>query len=89
VLTFILILVVASYNFYKSFKVVLFSGLRKPDKRVYLEATRQLKVDPSHCIFIDDRSKNVEAAVEVGMVGIVFQDAKQVERELAGFGYVF
>lgn len=36
-----------------------------------------------------DRSKNVEAAVEVGMVGIVFQDAKQVERELAGFGYVF
>ncbi|KAH9552472.1 hypothetical protein CY35_09G068400 [Sphagnum magellanicum] len=64
-------------------------GLRKPDKRVYLEATRQLKVDPSHCIFIDDRSKNVEAAVEVGMVGIVFQDAKQVERELAGFGYVF
>jgi hypothetical protein len=31
----------------------------------------------------------VEAAVEVGMVGIVFEDAKQVERELAGFGYVF
>jgi HAD superfamily hydrolase (TIGR01509 family) len=70
-------------------KLCFFSGLRKPDKRVYLEATRQLKVDPTHCIFIDDRSKNVEAAVEVGMVGIVFQDAKQVERELAGFGYVF
>jgi hypothetical protein len=36
-------------------------GLRKPDKRVYLEATRQLKVDPSHCIFIDDRYVQLKA----------------------------
>lgn len=32
------------------------------------------------------RRKNVEAAEEVGMLGIVFKDAKQLEQELAAFG---
>lgn len=32
------------------------------------------------------RRKNVEAAVEVGMMGIVFENAKQLERDLAALG---
>nr|XP_024370990.1 flavin mononucleotide hydrolase 1, chloroplatic-like [Physcomitrium patens]PNR57210.1 hypothetical protein PHYPA_004203 [Physcomitrium patens] len=61
-------------------------GLRKPDLEIYLEAARRLKLDPSDCVFVDDRAKNVEAAMAVGMKGIVFRNAKQLEEELAAQG---
>lgn len=32
------------------------------------------------------RHKNVEAAVEAGMIGVVFENAKQLERDLAALG---
>lgn len=52
--------------FYRNFKVKLifqnlscpFSGLRKPESEIYLEAARQLKLDPSSCVFVDDRWEN-------------------------------
>lgn len=61
-------------------------GLRKPESEMYLEAARQLKLDPSSCVFVDDRCKNVEAAIAVGMRGIVFENAKQLEEELVALG---
>ncbi|KAL5566709.1 hypothetical protein UlMin_029873, partial [Ulmus minor] len=37
------------------------NGKRKPDPDFYLNALEHLEVDPANCIFVDDRTKNVEA----------------------------
>lgn len=46
-------------------------GLRKPDPEIYLLTARRLDLGPSACVFVDDLDRNVEAAEEVGMLGIV------------------
>lgn len=61
-------------------------GKRKPEAEMYLEVSRQLNVDPSSCTFIDDRMVNVEAARNVGMVGIHFKNAASLEQELSLLG---
>jgi HAD superfamily hydrolase (TIGR01509 family) len=47
------------------------TGRRKPEPEAYLGAARALGVEPSACVFVDDRKKNVAAAVAVGMRGIL------------------
>ncbi|KAK9087896.1 hypothetical protein Syun_030290 [Stephania yunnanensis] len=59
---------------------------RKPDADAYLEVLRRLEVDPGNCIFIDDRMTNVEAAQNVGILGIQFKDAASLRRELSNMG---
>lgn len=61
-------------------------GKRKPDLNFYLEVLRQLKVDPGNCIFIDDRTRNVEAAVEVGITGLHFKNANLLRNDLSQMG---
>ncbi|KAL9426925.1 hypothetical protein AB3S75_033663 [Citrus x aurantiifolia] len=61
-------------------------GKRKPDPDFYLEVLRQLKVHPANCIFIDDRIRNVEAAVEVGIVGLHFKNANLLRDDLSQMG---
>ncbi len=43
------------------------TGVRKPDPEAYLRPVRDLGVDPSRFLFVDDRPNNVEAARLVGM----------------------
>jgi putative hydrolase of the HAD superfamily len=45
-------------------------GMRKPERAIYELTAKQLGLDPSVCVFVDDHPANVAAAVEVGMVGI-------------------
>lgn len=61
-------------------------GKMKPDLNFYLEVLRQLKVDPGNCIFIDDRTRNVEAAVEVGITGLHFKNANLLRNDLSQMG---
>ncbi|CAI5481127.1 unnamed protein product [Closterium sp. Yama58-4] len=58
-------------------------GVRKPSPEAYKAALTSLAVEPSTCIFIDDRESNVLAARGVGMTGIAFQSAKQLAAELS------
>jgi HAD superfamily hydrolase (TIGR01509 family) len=63
------------------------TGVRKPDPEAYLGAARALNVPPSQCIFIDDRKKNVAAAIEVGMQAILrTPNIDDLRRELAQLG---
>ncbi|KAL5567027.1 hypothetical protein UlMin_030191, partial [Ulmus minor] len=48
---------------------------RKPDPDFYLDALEHLEVDPANCIFVDDRTKIMEAAIAVGIVGLHFKNA--------------
>lgn len=57
-------------------------GLRKPDREVFLLAAERLRLPPRRCVFVDDTEGNVEAAVAVGMLGVVHQRAEVTIAEL-------
>ena len=61
-------------------------GMRKPEARIYNLALDRLAVDAAEAVFVDDKLENVEGAEAVGMRGIHFKDAAQLERELKKLG---
>ncbi len=70
---------------YKPFEVVVLSnevGMRKPDSKIYELTLARLNVKPEHCVFVDDDQENVAAATNLGINGILFQNAGQLKQEL-------
>jgi glucose-1-phosphatase len=65
-------------KFYLSFQI----GASKPNLAVYQYVIRDLSVEPSSLLFIDDIPENVAAAQKCGMEGIVFQGAPRLEAEM-------
>lgn len=61
-------------------------GCRKPAKAAYEHVVAALGVAPDECLFIDDRSVNVEGARSIGMPGIVRVDTPQLVRALVEHG---
>jgi putative hydrolase of the HAD superfamily len=57
-------------------------GLRKPDPDIYLLAAKQLGVEPSEAVFVDDIHRNVEGAEAVGMIGIHHTETAQTLKKL-------
>lgn len=55
----------------------------KPHREIYLAFCRKFAVRPEECVFIDDRSDNIEGARAIGMQGIVFHDTLKLRRELS------
>ena len=58
----------------------------KPDRAIYELITNRYDLIPGECVFIDDTEKNIIAAREFGMNGIVFHSYEQVDQELAELG---
>ena len=56
--------------------------LAKPDPKFFNHALKELKLNPEECLLVDDKEKNIKAAQELGMKGIVFRNAGQLKREL-------
>ncbi len=55
------------------FDVVVISGrvgMRKPEQRIYVRTVAELGLPAPCCVMVDDMVRNVEAAVEAGMVGV-------------------
>jgi putative hydrolase of the HAD superfamily len=61
-------------------------GVRKPDKEIYTKALSITQRKGEECVFVDDRSLNLECAKELGMHTIQFKSAVQLEKELTGLG---
>jgi epoxide hydrolase-like predicted phosphatase len=81
----------AHFHLEDYFEVIINSadvGVVKPDPRIYQAALEALKVKPVECIFIDDSSENVVGAEKLGIKGIVFQNAVQLEKELINQGLI-
>ena len=57
-------------------------GLRKPDPRIYQMMIETLKVDPRHCIYLDDLGVNLKPARDMGMTTIKVVNAAQAITEL-------
>ena len=74
--------VVDSLTFFDD-KVLSFEvSLVKPDPEIYRLAAKRLGVRPEECVFVDDKTINVEAAESVGMKGIVYNDHADFMAEL-------
>jgi epoxide hydrolase-like predicted phosphatase len=63
-------------------------GAMKPEPRIYQEALRRSGLPAGACVFIDDRSGNVEGAKRVGMHAVRFISPEQCAAELARLGVV-
>ena len=59
--------------------------LMKPDPAYYRDVLDRLDVPAGDCVFIDDRTENVEAARGVGIASIRFISVDQLERNLKFF----
>jgi len=56
--------------------------MMKPQPEIYQLALKQAGVGAKEAVFVDDTPKNVEAAVALGLHGIVFHDPAQVRENL-------
>ncbi|MCL2665087.1 MAG: HAD-IA family hydrolase [Defluviitaleaceae bacterium] len=62
-------------------------GFRKPDPRIFFAALEGLRAEPHECIFIDDRTANVEAASKLGIYSCLYDKTRgcnfeQIEKKL-------
>lgn len=78
-----------SHGIYDPFEIRILShqvGLAKPDPETYKLTLKKLKSSPEQTIFIDDKKEHVEAAKNLGIRGIQFQDAESLLQGLRGLG---
>jgi putative hydrolase of the HAD superfamily len=56
--------------------------MTKPDPEIYRYVLTKLGTRPEETLFIDDRRENVDAAIAMGMKGIVFRDVEKLRVDL-------
>ncbi|MDY5021292.1 MAG: HAD family phosphatase [Blautia sp.] len=61
-------------------------GEIKPHAAIYRLLLERFSLDPSQCVFLDDRVENCEAARKQGIKAIVFEDFKQAAEDLKKLG---
>lgn len=52
--------------------------MKKPDKRIYKLLCERYHLNAEECLFIDDRQVNVDAAIEVGMKSVLFEEYEKL-----------
>lgn len=57
-------------------------GALKPDPKAYMAVVARLKVEPSECIFIDDKLMHCKGAEAVGMRSLIYRDFEQMKGKL-------
>jgi len=58
----------------------------KPDPAIYRFALERLGTRAEETLFIDDKAENVDAAVALGMKGIIFSDIEKLHADLIDSG---
>jgi putative hydrolase of the HAD superfamily len=64
-------------------------GVSKPHQQIYQLALDLSQRQPEECVFIDDRSLNLESARRLGLHTIQFLNAEQMESDLRILGLEF
>ena len=57
-------------------------GMRKPHLGIFAHVLKEIKTNPEDAIFIDDKEENVNAAAELGIKTILFQNADKLKKDL-------
>ena len=81
----------ARFPFFSEFDGIVVSGeekLIKPDKQIFNVLIDRYDVSAENTIFIDDNEKNVNAAREIGMYAIRFENPNQLERKLKSMNVI-
>lgn len=76
---------IKKFNLSEYFKKIFISsivGLEKYDKEAYEHIVKDLGMEPSEIIFIDNAEENVKKAEEAGMKGILFNNLEQLKTDL-------
>src|SRR2546429_2878312 len=68
-------------KFYDIFVSSADVGVLKPNRKIYQYALEQAKTPAEQSVFVDDQEKNVEAAKELGMIGILYRDNEYRDNE--------
>lgn len=55
----------------------------KPEPAFFKLMLGRLQVEPAEAVFVDDHAKNVLGAEATGMTGVIYTNAKSLERQLA------
>jgi 2-haloacid dehalogenase len=77
------------YPFLEWFEGIVVSGelgIAKPDPRIYRHLIERFMLHPASTIFIDDSAANVRAAEDAGLIGMRFDGAAGLRRDLAAHG---
>jgi 2-haloacid dehalogenase len=77
------------FEFFHLFPDIVVSGtekLAKPDPAIYHLAIERIGLPAERLVFIDDRQINVDAAIAVGMHGLLFTDADTLRADLVTLG---
>ena len=54
----------------------------KPETEIYLRLCRRYALEPSECLFADDKKVNVEGAKRAGMEAVLFTTAEQYRSDV-------
>jgi len=79
----------STFGFFRFFPARIYScavGASKPSPLIFREALRACKVEARDAAYIDDMPAYVQAAQQLGMTGIVFRSAEQLQAAFAGLG---
>lgn len=61
-------------------------GFQKPDPKAFEVLYNDLSVQPKELVFIDDSSKSLESATDIGYVPILFSDYQKLLDDLSNLG---
>jgi HAD superfamily hydrolase (TIGR01509 family) len=62
------------------------TGFAKPDPEIYEHHARAFGLEPSHILFFDDVTRNIEGAREAGWNAEIFTSPAQMRADLARYG---
>lgn len=71
------------HNYFEAFFSSCYLNIMKPNPEIYRAALNISHRTPEECVFIDDRSQNVEAARQNRMYAIHYLNPDQLRNELA------
>ena len=60
--------------------------LIKPDPEIFHLLSRRFDLVPEQTVFVDDLPANIAAAEQLGFIGLLFTDARQLRDDLTGLG---
>ncbi len=60
--------------------------MHKPNADIYELALQRFGLEAGHCVFFDDTAKNIVGANEVGIHGLLFDNALQARESLVSLG---
>lgn len=73
-------------RYFSAFFSSCYLGVKKPEREIYQVALDVVQRPAEECLFVDDRSLNLECARDVGLSGIEFESSEQLRVDLGSYG---